>query len=145
MHLGHRDEESSLSTDMIRQVSPDAVRELDLQPQASVRCSIEAPCLSGVKFFHDEDDFDAYQAAVLRLDPVKESKAPLAVDWQDNGPSLTFMIQRYDHEPLNTLTIFLPEWLRTNADVARALERIMAALHLSSDVVVPTRGGKAAA
>lgn len=119
----------------------------DFVPQAILRGSVEdIERLARVRFSRSEDDLDRFDAAVLRIEPQEATvrhTSDLTINfYTENLPfendnavektkpsfSLTFMMQRYDGEPRDNVTIFLPRRINSEIEVRDAVCRILRAL-----------------
>ncbi len=137
--------------DSIEQIALRSAFPLGLVPHVSIRCPLESVQSRGISLLADEDEFDSYQAAVLRLVP-DEAAAPVSLRAAPGlaerqipfgiapaasaGDAVVFRVQRYDHEPADTLTVFLPSLVSASAAAPLAMDRILAALHLPPDSLV---------
>ncbi len=103
-------------TDRITQLRSSEVKA-DLLPQATINCSLDyLRRAKHIEFFHAEDDLDEYDVAFLRLDPSVRHQltrflvfpAIDSIRGEKARPTtpLLFMLQRYNREPKDTLTIF---------------------------------------
>ncbi len=123
-----------MSFDSVRQIDDAG---LDFRPVASVRRGV-ADIEAGTRltFVAGEDDFDAYLAAVVRLEPsemtVSRAFPVYGAGFADSGaalpPPVTFMLLRYTHEPADHVTICLPDRLPHGLSLDAALARITGAL-----------------
>ncbi|WP_431266711.1 hypothetical protein [Dankookia sp. P2] len=133
-------------TDRVTQVPPQDVKA-DLLPQAVVRSSLEHfAAHRGIDLSRGTDDLDGYRAAFLRLRQVR-AEIP-AFPAHRAGPSfaaglriaapqpeaeevpLLVMLQRYDGEPADQFSIFLPAELHEAWQVDAALHRVLEVLHI---------------
>ena len=131
-----------MSADVVRQVSLDVLRDLDMQPRATLRVRWE-DLPSNVKFLRDEDDLNTFEAAALRAEP-NEGESPqrelsaraylTTLTFQE--ASLTFLLLRYRREPDNQLTVLLPGNIEGQDGVDHAIWRVVAALHLRPSMAV---------
>lgn len=139
----------------------DNVRQLQLEdgnfdflPQAILRGSIERiEKTNRIEFSHHEDDLDGFDAAVLMIEPALESSRftktgahdPLTVDFvthsellraHGSGLPLVFMLQRYDREPRDKITIFLPREAASRDEISKSIRRILHTLHIEASALV---------
>lgn len=136
-----------MNFDIVRQLPLDAVRSDELRPQAMLHCSSERLSThAGIRFERGEDDLDGFEAAALLLTAEAElaqvqGHAPypsslLGREKQAGVQPLTLILQRYDGEPDQVLTLFLPASISAGADIASAVDRVATALHLGPNVVI---------
>ena len=134
-----------MSADVLKQVSSNVLQQLDMRPRATVQVPRQELPRS-VRFFRDEDDLDAFEAAALRAELKPDDRqrrhiASYATGLETSGVEvceipLTFLLLHYEREPADQLTVFLPGNVEGQRDVDLAIWRVVAALHLPPDVVV---------
>lgn len=125
--------------------------DTDFVPQAILRGSVgEIEKLARVKFLRFEDDLDCFDAAVLRIEPQKQvarHAADLKISFYSfakedvferskSDRSLMFMMQRYQNEPRDNITIFLPRRINSESGVRDAVRRILRVLGIPLSALI---------
>lgn len=139
----------------------DKVRQLQLEggnfdflPQAILRGSIEdIEEANQIKFAHYEDDLDGFNAAVLAIESDSEkprsvragnfnffmssfvASTPL-LRMHTRSSSLVFLMQRYDKEPVDRITVFLPKKIESNAEIIKSIRRVLKALNIEETALI---------
>lgn len=127
----------------------------DFLPQGVLRRSIaEIERAGPFEFSHDEDDLDGFQAAVFQVQTEHRpswvataggsgahamdfmaTPTPLPQHAAEHSP-LVFMLQRYDRESQDSVTVFLPKRIRSEQDIGAALHQVLRALGLDGRTLV---------
>lgn len=129
--------------------------DADFVPQAILRGSVEEiEKLARVKFFRSEDDLDCFDAAVLRIEPQEEVARPASdlmtgfytkdfsferediFERSKSVRSLLFMMQKYQREPSDNITIFLPQQINSESGVRDAVRRILRVLGIPLSALI---------
>ena len=130
--------------------------DADVLPQAILRASPEGiGQAGGITFSHYADDLDGFDAAVVRIEGDGDgpsgsrslglvstgfhhgmpSATALLMQSPVQAPPLIVMIHRYDREPHNQVTLYLPGKLASKAATRAAIHRVLRAFNLGPDAV----------
>lgn len=152
MHFSSCDKEGA-TTDKIRQLRLGEAN-FDFLPQAILRGSIEGiEEANQIKFSHYEDDLDGFDAAVLTIEPASDTSGSAKIERHDpltvnyavdleplrrpaSSSPLVFMMHRYDKEPRDRITVFLPQKVASGAGISASIRRVLHALHIETNALI---------
>ena len=140
--------------DVLEQVQIEKM-DVELLPQAVLHRSIAGiEGANGIRFSHYQDDLDGFDAALLRITSMDASRAaphplwaqtagatglitkPASPEAADGCEPFLCLLQRYDGEPADNLTVFLPKNVSVGAARRHTLQRMLNALALAgSDLI----------